>query len=140
MADTEASKSGWSDRELLSSLLSIIDRDNITLTYKNGLYPAGRNASGFSQKLARFKNSLKPEWEALAAGQPLSETPAKTKATPRKRKTKGEDEANADADGSPKKKGRGRPKKSSEKVDESEESTVKAESKEDDAEDMEDEI
>jgi len=53
--------------------------------------------------------ALKPELEAMKAGDPLpatDDTPKKA-ITPRKRKVKGED--TGDADGSPKK--RGRPKK-----------------------------
>ena len=90
-----------------------------------GAYPLGRNANGFRQKINHLKNAFKPEWDAMAAGQPMSGDANTTKKpTQQKRKAKNSDNANGDAGGSPKK--RGRPKK---KVDseEPEEPTVKDE-------------
>jgi hypothetical protein len=78
---------------------------------QEGCYPPGRNASGFKQKLNALKNSLKPEWEAMEAGVPISLNIPKKAATPRKRKAKTDDEGNT-GEITPKK-GRGRPKKKS---------------------------
>ncbi|KAH6864918.1 hypothetical protein BKA58DRAFT_404716 [Alternaria rosae] len=100
---------GWSDRELLSSLLYLVHKSNPVFNYNEGCYPAGRNANGFKQKINALKNVLKPEWEATETGTLLSEITPKKPATPRKRKTKA-DEDGGDAEVTPKK-GRGRPKK-----------------------------
>lgn len=74
--------------------------------------PIGRNASGIRQKINKLKNAMRPEIDALKAGEPLA---ASRDGTPKKsatgRKRKAEDAGNAD--GTPKKRG-GRKKKKAE--------------------------
>ncbi|KAI4607591.1 hypothetical protein J4E83_009488 [Alternaria metachromatica] len=139
MSDTKkATGTGWSDRDLLSSLLYLVNKNGSVFNYNEGCYPAGRNASGFKQKINALKNVLKPEWEAMEAGVPVSEVTPKKAATPRKRKAKTDEDAD-DAEVTPKK-GRGRPKKKKEPTPEVEEDledeTVKEEVKDDDDDDI----
>jgi hypothetical protein len=88
-------------------------------TTQGAKYPVGRNACGFRQKFNHLKKALRPELDAIQAGNPLDgaaytpkkATPKKAAApkasTPRKRKSMDSDNDGADA--APKK--RGRPKK-----------------------------
>ena len=75
--------------------------------------PSGRNVSGCRQKINKVKVALKPELDALKAGEaiasPAPASPTKKPTTPRKRKTK-TDEDGATSEATPKK-ARGRPKK-----------------------------
>lgn len=73
--------------------------------YQSISYHPGRTVSGFTQKLTAVKKSLKPEIDAINAGQPIPEaavTPKK--AAGRKRKAKSDDE-NGEIE-TPKKRGR----------------------------------
>ncbi|KAG9186093.1 hypothetical protein G6011_02649 [Alternaria panax] len=136
--DSKTPKSGWSDRELLVSVLYLINKTGSVFNYNDGCYPPGRNANGFKQKLNALKNSLRPEWEAMEAGVPISlDLPPKKPATPRKRKAKTDDAGDA-GEVTPKK-GRGRPKKKEptpEVEDDHENIEVKAEKKDEDEDDI----
>ena len=75
--------------------------------------PEGRNANGCRQKINKIKIALKPELDALKAGEAIADpapaSPTKKPTTPRKRKTK-TDEDGTTSEATPKK-ARGRPKK-----------------------------
>ncbi|KAF1833208.1 hypothetical protein BDW02DRAFT_394007 [Decorospora gaudefroyi] len=111
--ESKTAKTGWTDRELLSSLLFLVQKENVTFNWNDGVYPAGRNANGFKQKINVLKNVLRPEWDAMGGGDgapaTAEGTPTKKPTTPRKRKVKGDAEGDA-AEPTPKK-ARGRPKK-----------------------------
>ncbi|KAL6710573.1 hypothetical protein ACN47E_008621 [Coniothyrium glycines] len=114
---------GWSDHELLVYLISAMEHSNWAPDFNNAPIPVGRNANGIRQKLTKVKHSLRPELDALKAGQPLavtSEATPKKTATPRKRKVKDEGETEA----TPTK--RGRKKKSEVKVEDEADEDVKA--------------
>ncbi|EUC30662.1 hypothetical protein COCCADRAFT_7334 [Bipolaris zeicola 26-R-13] len=132
---------GWTDREILSSLLYLIQKDNITLDWDGGLYAAGRTASGFKQKTNKLIRAFRPEWDAMASGAPVPQaTPKKASATtPRKRKSKTDQEDGEDAPPSVKKP-RGRPSKkvaTPKSEDDEADLDVKAEPKEEEDEDKE---
>ncbi|KAL1609717.1 hypothetical protein SLS59_001226 [Nothophoma quercina] len=143
MSDTEGAKgkaagSGWTDRERLAYLVSLIEHSDTKFNFKTAPLPVGRTAIACERMVGRLKNTLKAELEALKAGQPMpadGDTPKATpKKTPTPRKRKGKEdgaEANGDAEGSPKK--RGRPKKAAEPkpaAAENDEEAVKTEVKE----------
>ncbi|EMD97228.1 hypothetical protein COCC4DRAFT_140280 [Bipolaris maydis ATCC 48331] len=108
--DEASNPKGWTDREILSSLLYLIQKDNITLDWDGGLYAAGRTASGFKQKTNKLIRAFRPEWDAMTSGAPAPQaTPKKSPATPRKRKSKVDQEDSEDVPSV--KKPRGRPRK-----------------------------
>ncbi|KAF3045248.1 hypothetical protein E8E12_011047 [Didymella heteroderae] len=141
MSDNEGTKgkanTGWTDRERLTYLLSLIEHSDTKFNFKASIdlpsvhnykdttdtaqtapLPAGRTVIACERMVGRLKNTLKDDLEALKNGTPLptsnagetpKATPRKT-ATPRKRKPKEDGETNGDAEGSPTKKGRGRAK------------------------------
>jgi hypothetical protein len=77
--------------------------------YQSISYPTGRTASGFAQKLAALKKTLKPEIDAINSGQPVPEVATSNKnGGGRKRKVK-DDDANGEYEG-PKKRGRAKKK------------------------------
>lgn len=84
------------------------------------------------QKINALKRDLKPQWAAFAAGEPVSESPTKPKASPRKRKPKTEENADGDTEGSPKKRGRAKKAVESKKKEEEEADAVKGEVQDDD--------
>ncbi|KAF2030829.1 hypothetical protein EK21DRAFT_36818, partial [Setomelanomma holmii] len=106
---------GWTDRELLVSLVKTLEYSNATLQYTEAACPPGRNANGFRQKINALKRNMKDEIEAIKAGNgnPVKSTPNKKaangdgtpKSTPRKRKGKADGEEN-EGDASAKKRGR----------------------------------
>jgi hypothetical protein len=77
--------------------------------YQSISYPSGRTASGFTQKLAALKKTLKPEIDTINSGQPVPEVATSFKnGGGRKRKVK-DDNASGEYEG-PKKRGRARKK------------------------------
>ncbi|KAJ4375078.1 hypothetical protein N0V83_002158 [Neocucurbitaria cava] len=134
----------WTEHEMLVYIFSAMEHGNLKIDFNKAPVPAGRNASGCSQKFGRMVRGLRAEIDALQAGLPLPSTTAAAaadggsgQATPkkvganaggRKRKAKGEE------DGSPKKQ-RGRSKKNAVQVEENEEEhLVKREVQDDDLE------
>ncbi|KAH9861586.1 hypothetical protein J1614_011336 [Plenodomus biglobosus] len=101
---------GWTEHEFLVYVLSAMEHSQLKIDYNSAPIPVGRNANGIRQKFNKMLIALKPEMDALKAGEPLPNTESTPKKTPtsRKRKTKSGDAG--DGDGSPKK--RGHPKKS----------------------------
>ncbi|EUC51235.1 hypothetical protein COCMIDRAFT_79455 [Bipolaris oryzae ATCC 44560] len=103
---------GWTEREILSSLLYLIQKDNITLDWDDGLYAPERTASGFKQKTNKLIRAFRPEWDAMASGAPVPQaTPKKAPATPRKRKPNKTDQEDGEDTPTSIKKSRGRPSK-----------------------------
>ncbi|XP_014553464.1 hypothetical protein COCVIDRAFT_107580 [Bipolaris victoriae FI3] len=135
---------GWTDHEILSSLLYLIQKDNITLDWDGGLYAAGRTASGFKQKTNKLIRAFRPEWDAMASGAPVPQaTPKKASATtPRKRKSKTDQEDGEDAPPSVKKP-RARPSKkvaTPKSEDDEADLDVKAEPKEEEDKEIDAEV
>ncbi|KAI8938765.1 hypothetical protein NX059_004631 [Plenodomus lindquistii] len=121
---------GWTEHEVLVYVLSGMEYSQFKIDYNNAPIPAGRNANGIRQKINKLLIALKPELDALKAGEPLPTvegTPKKT-ATPRKRKGKGDDMGDADA--SPKKRGRAKKNATPEVQADDEKMHVKEEVKE----------
>ncbi|KAF2853945.1 hypothetical protein T440DRAFT_496772 [Plenodomus tracheiphilus IPT5] len=142
MADKtpKGSAAGWTEHEVLVYVLSGMEHSHFKIDYNNAPIPAGRNANGIRQKINKMLIALKPELDALKAGQPLPTTEATPKKTPTPRKRKGKGDDAGDGDGSPKK--RGRPKKSvtpKDEVDE-EDIPVKKEEVQDEEQLVEDEV
>ncbi|EMD66636.1 hypothetical protein GGP41_008050 [Bipolaris sorokiniana] len=129
---------GWTDREILSSLLYLIQKDNITLDWDGGLYAAGRTVSGFRQKTNKLIKAFRSEWDAMASGAPVPQaTPKKAPATSRKRKSKADQEDSEDVPSV--KKPRGRPRKKAaipKSEDDEADLDVKAEPKEEEEEEV----
>lgn len=165
---------GWTDREIvsvntltksntnpkqLSSLLYLIQKDNITLDWdvrtqtqketkhvwksqanasQGGLYAAGRTVSGFRQKTNKLIKAFRSEWDAMASGAPVPQaTPKKAPATSRKRKSKADQEDSEDVPSV--KKPRGRPRKKAaipKSEDDEADLDVKAEPKEEEEEEV----
>ncbi|EOA84794.1 hypothetical protein ACJQWK_06878 [Exserohilum turcicum] len=149
--DSKSSKAGWSDQswytqvapptpsttnyEQLSSLLYLITKQDVTLKWDEGCYPADRNANGFRQKINALKRTFKSDWDAMSSGAPVpSSTPKKAaSATPRKRKNKSDEDLSG-AEPKPKKaRGKSKPKNATPEMvdeDDEDESSVKEEIKE----------
>ncbi|KAF3050929.1 hypothetical protein E8E11_008198 [Didymella keratinophila] len=149
MSDNEGAKgkagAGWSDRERLAYLVSLIEHSDTKFNFKTAPLPAGRSVIACERMVGRLKNTLAAELEALKAGTPMPtansgdtpKTTPKKAATPRKRKGKEGGETNGDADGSPTKKGCGRPKKAAAApAAEDVEEVVKSEVKEEESEEV----
>ncbi|OAG16632.1 hypothetical protein CC77DRAFT_1065080 [Alternaria alternata] len=95
MSGNEGTKtgSGWTDKERLTYLFTLIENSNVKFDYNNTPRPAGRSIIACQRMIDRLKKAaLKDEVEALTSGDPGTNdstgTPKKTP-TPRKRKAKG---------------------------------------------------
>ncbi|RYO37520.1 hypothetical protein AA0111_g2106 [Alternaria arborescens] len=106
MSGNEGTKtgSGWTDKERLTYLFSLIENSNVKFDYNNTPRPAGRSIIACQRMIDRLKKAtLKDELEALTSGDPGTNdstgTPKKKTPTPRKRKVKGDAAASAVAEG-----------------------------------------
>ncbi|RYO48877.1 hypothetical protein AA0113_g9915 [Alternaria arborescens] len=97
MSGNEGTKtgSGWTDKERLTYLFSLIENSNVKFDYNNTPRPAGRSIIACQRMIDRLKKAtLKDELEALTSGDPGTNdstgTPKKKTTTPRKRKAKGD--------------------------------------------------
>ncbi|RYN19781.1 hypothetical protein AA0112_g10984 [Alternaria arborescens] len=106
MSGNEGTKtgSGWTDKERLTYLFSLIENSNVKFDYNNTPRPAGRSIIACQRMIDRLKKAtLKDELEALTSGDPGTNdstgTPKKKTRTPRKRKAKGDAAASAAAEG-----------------------------------------
>ncbi|KAF9696809.1 hypothetical protein EKO04_005591 [Ascochyta lentis] len=66
--------SGWTDRERLAYLLSLLEHSDGKLNLKTSPLPAGRSAIACERMLGRLKASLREELNALKSGLPMPAT------------------------------------------------------------------
>ncbi|KAF1916185.1 hypothetical protein BDU57DRAFT_529301 [Ampelomyces quisqualis] len=109
MSDSEIGKpKAWTEHEVLVYLLSAIDHHGTKIDFHSAPAPAGRNASGCSQKMGKIKKALQAEIDAIQNGGSIA---ASIEATPKKTGGRKRKPAATGDDGEPTPKKRGRAKK-----------------------------